>query len=98
VLSPAGQPLAVPMSAEVAPGPGGMMVPVAPAGSAMASIAPIPEVPEAPPPPPRLPTWMADAKQQGAAQAATLKTVGTLVQDNPKQAATIVRDWLTSVA
>jgi len=86
------------MSAEVAPGPGGTMVPVSPGVSA-ASMVPAPEMaPDVPPPPPRIPTWMADAKQQGAAQAATLKTVGSLVQDNPKQAATIVRDWLTSVA
>jgi len=98
VLSPESQPLALPMSAEVAPGPGGTMVPVSPGVSA-ASMVPAPEMaPDVPPPPPRIPTWMADAKQQGAAQAATLKTVGSLVQDNPKQAATIVRDWLTSVA
>jgi len=32
----------------------------------------------------------------GAAQAQTLKTVGSLVQENPKQAAVIVRDWLSS--
>ena len=32
------------------------------------------------------------------ATAQTLKTIGTLVQDNPKQAALIVRDWLTSGA
>jgi flagellar M-ring protein FliF len=41
---------------------------------------------------------MNDARSQGAAQAQTLKTVGTLVQENPKQAATIVRDWLSSPA
>ena len=41
---------------------------------------------------------MNDARSLGAAQAATLKTVGTLVQDNPKQAALIVRDWLNSAA
>jgi len=47
-------------------------------------------------PPPMIPAWMKDAKSQGAAQAQTLKTVGSLVQENPKQAALIVRDWLSS--
>ena len=97
VLSPeSSQPLALPLSAEVMAGPGGMMVPVTQSGApAMATMVAAPEAPAEPPPPPRVPSWMADARQQGAAQAATLKTVGTLVQDNPKQAATIVRDWLT---
>ena len=43
-----------------------------------------------------VPAWMNSAKQLGAAQAATMKTVGTLVEENPKQAALIVRDWLSS--
>ena len=34
-----------------------------------------------------VPAWMNNARQLGAAQAATLKTVGALVQENPKQAA-----------
>jgi flagellar M-ring protein FliF len=46
--------------------------------------------------PPTLPGWMKDARNLGAAQAQTLKTVGTLVEENPKQAALIVRDWLSS--
>ena len=46
--------------------------------------------------PPRIPGWMSDARNQGAAQAQTLKTVGNLVEQNPKQAALIVRDWLSS--
>jgi flagellar M-ring protein FliF len=43
-----------------------------------------------------VPAWMNNARQAGAAQAATMKTVGTLVEENPKQAALIVRDWLSS--
>ncbi len=44
-----------------------------------------------------VPAWMNNARQLGATRrAATLKTVGDLVQENPKQAATIVRDWLSS--
>ena len=34
----------------------------------------------------------------GAAQGQTLKTVGNLVDENPKQAAMIVRDWLSNAA
>ena len=45
-----------------------------------------------------VPAWMDHAKSMGEAQAQTLKTVGQLVVDNPKQAAVIVRDWLSSAA
>ena len=41
---------------------------------------------------------MNNAKSMGEAQAQTLKTVGALVDENPKQAALIVRDWLSSAA
>jgi flagellar M-ring protein FliF len=44
------------------------------------------------------PDWMANARTLGESQLQTLKTVGTLVQENPKQAALIVRDWLSSAA
>jgi flagellar M-ring protein FliF len=47
---------------------------------------------------PRIPGWVASAKSMGEAQVQTLKTVGSIVDDNPKQAATIVRDWLSSAA
>lgn len=93
VLSPERpQALALPVSAEV--GPPGMV----PTGnehhqqmldtSGGGAEAPTGEVP----------AWMNNARNMGAAQAQTLKTVGSLVQDNPKQAALIVRDWLTSGA
>ncbi len=95
VLSPENQPLALPMSAEVAPGPGGVMVPVAPAAAPAPAMV---EMAEDASGSQRVPAWMADARSQGAAQAATLKTVGSLVQENPKQAAVIVRDWLSSAA
>lgn len=42
--------------------------------------------------------WLGAAKSLGETQGETLKTVGTLVDDNPKQAAMIVRDWLSSAA
>ncbi len=42
--------------------------------------------------------WMANAKSMGEAQMQTLRTVGGLVQENPKQAALIVRDWLNNAA
>jgi flagellar M-ring protein FliF len=92
VLSPETHPLALPMSAEVGPGPSGAMVPMPPMGAPTH----LPEQAETQASPARVPAWMADARSQGAAQAATLKTVGSLVGDNPKQAAVIVRDWLSA--
>jgi flagellar M-ring protein FliF len=44
----------------------------------------------------RVPAWMNSARAMGETQANTLKTVGELVDENPKQAALIVRDWLAS--
>jgi flagellar M-ring protein FliF len=44
------------------------------------------------------PAWVSNAKSLGEQQVRTLKTVGTLVDENPKQAALIVRDWLNSPA
>jgi len=55
------------------------------------------EIPQAPAPP-RLPEWIDEAKSTGAAQAETVRNVGALVEENPKQAALIVRDWLSSAA
>lgn len=48
--------------------------------------------------PERLPDWIDTAKSQGEAQAQTIRNVGALIDDNPKQAATIVRDWLSNAA
>jgi flagellar M-ring protein FliF len=53
---------------------------------------------EQPHKPPRDPAWMKNAKSMGEAQANTLRTVGSLVEEHPKQAALIVRDWLGSAA
>ena len=44
------------------------------------------------------PAWVANAKSMGESQLQTLKMVGDLVQDNPKQAAQTVRDWLGNAA
>ena len=46
----------------------------------------------------KTPAWVANAKSMGETQLNTLKTVGSLVEENPKQAALIVRDWLSSAA
>jgi len=46
----------------------------------------------------KTPAWVANAKSMGEAQLNTLRTVGSLVEENPKQAALIVRDWLSSAA
>jgi flagellar M-ring protein FliF len=86
VLTPE-QPLALPVSAEVG-GPGIM----APAAIDNALVEP--EASKAP----RVPAWMNSARSVGEAQAQTLKTVGELVDENPKQAALIVRDWLSNAA
>ena len=87
VLAPEQQPLALPVSAEI----GGPMMS---GGPHMPS--PPEMVEDHPQTPARVPAWMADARQLGASQAATMKNVGNLVQENPKQAALIVRDWLSS--
>ena len=42
--------------------------------------------------------WLGAAQSIGATQGQTLKSVGSLVDENPKQAAMIVRDWLSSAA
>jgi flagellar M-ring protein FliF len=89
VLSPETPPLALPVSAELS-GPA-----LVAAGAAMPT-GPGTELVEDTPPAPAVPAWMKDARNLGAAQAQTMKTVGQLVQDNPKQAALIVRDWLSS--
>ncbi len=89
VLSPEDQPLALPTSAEI----GGPLVPATASGP---NVPPLPEMDEERPPRPEVPAWMNNARQLGAAQAATMKTVGQLVEENPKQAALIVRDWLSS--
>jgi flagellar M-ring protein FliF len=46
----------------------------------------------------KTPAWVANARTMGETQLQTLKTVGTLVEENPRQAALIVRDWLGSAA
>ncbi|MGV8853320.1 MAG: flagellar basal-body MS-ring/collar protein FliF [Devosia sp.] len=46
----------------------------------------------------KTPAWVANAKSMGETQLQTLKMVGDLVEENPKQAALIVRDWLGSAA
>jgi flagellar M-ring protein FliF len=93
VLTPE-QPLALPVSAEVG-GPG--------LAAQAAGGVPVPyqtEMVDADQPVPkaRVPAWMNNAKSLGEAQAQTLKTVGELVDENPKQAALIVRDWLSNAA
>ena len=99
VLAPEAKPLALPASAELgaAPahhGPGEF------GSNAMVSSLPnlnggyVDE--DEQPRKARVPAWMNSAKAMGETQANTLKTVGELVDENPKQAALIVRDWLAS--
>lgn len=42
--------------------------------------------------------WMEQAKSLGESQVQALKMVGELVEENPKQASMIVRDWLSEAA
>ena len=87
VLTPESQPLALPSAAELGHhgtlGPDGQLI-----------------IEEEEPATPRdkTPAWVANAKSMGETQLQTLKTVGTLVEENPKQAALIVRDWLGNAA
>jgi flagellar M-ring protein FliF len=85
VLTPETQPLALPVAAEV--GHHGIV-------GANGQL--IEEVEQAPRD--KTPAWVTNAKSMGETQLQTLKTVGTLVEENPKQAALIVRDWLGSAA
>jgi flagellar M-ring protein FliF len=89
VLTPE-QPLALPVSAEVG-GPG-LAAPAAAPALDHTLVEPDSSTSQ------RVPAWMNNARSMGAAQAQTLKTVGDLVDENPKQAALIVRDWLTNAA
>lgn len=86
VLSPETRTLALPVAAEV--GHHGVL---AADGTVMSDE-------EAAPPRDKTPAWVTNAKSMGETQLQTLKTVGTLVEENPKQAALIVRDWLGSAA
>jgi flagellar M-ring protein FliF len=85
VLTPETQPLALPVAAEL-----GHRGTVGPDGTVIMQ--------EEAPPKDKTPAWVANAKSMGETQLQTLKTVGTLVEENPKQAALIVRDWLGSAA
>lgn len=102
VLSPEGGALALPTSAEVhnpgAMGPGNFG-PV-PVNSQLPNFsgADLNDPSVAAEGSPRVPAWMNNARQMGEQQAQTLRTVGTLVDENPKQAALIVRDWLANAS
>jgi flagellar M-ring protein FliF len=86
VLTPETKPLALPSAAEL--GQHGML---SADGQVIAEV-----VEDAPRD--KTPAWVANAKSMGETQLQTLKTVGTLVEENPRQAALIVRDWLSSAA
>ena len=85
VLTPETKPLSLPSAAEV--GHSGVV------GADGQLIAAEPEESKD-----KTPAWVANAKSMGETQLQTLKMVGDLVEENPKQAALIVRDWLGSAA
>nr|WP_295884429.1 flagellar basal-body MS-ring/collar protein FliF [uncultured Devosia sp.] len=84
VITPESQPLALPSAAEL--GHHGVL-------GANGNVIAEPEEPKD-----KTPAWVTNAKSMGETQLQTLKTVGNLVEENPKQAALIVRDWLGSAA
>ena len=84
-LTPETQPLALPEAAEVSHH-----------GVLDANGQVVPEIEEAPRD--KTPAWVANAKSMGETQLQTLQTVGALVEENPRQAALIVRDWLGNAA
>jgi flagellar M-ring protein FliF len=96
VLSPEKQVLALPQSAEIhnpgMAGPGNFGP--ASVNSPMTQLQPGAQNDDGE----RAPAWMDNAKSMGEAQAKTLRTVGNLVDENPKQAALIVRDWLSAAS
>ena len=102
VLTPENKTLALPVSAELGAPGGTSLSQFGPDGTASS---PLPNLngeynvdDEQPNKPPRDPAWMKNAKSMGEAQANTLRTVGSLVEEHPKQAALIVRDCLGSAA
>ncbi len=89
VLAPEAEPLALPQSAEVQAGAPGQAAGAAPGQAGN----PGPAGQSA-----SSPDWMDEALQSGAAQTETLKEVGALVEENPKQASLVIRDWLGQAA
>jgi flagellar M-ring protein FliF len=103
VLSPEGGALALPQSAEVPSNPGAMgpgNFGATPVNSQLPNLAgaDLNDPSLAAEANPRVPAWMNNARQMGEQQAQTLRTVGNLVDENPKQAALIVRDWLANAS
>lgn len=85
VLEPdSGEPLALPSSSEVAPAASTTMGEVVTGEDGQTTVQP--------------PEWMGEAKMMGEAHMQTLNDVGSIVEENPKQAALIVRDWLNRAA
>ncbi len=84
VLEPDSEPLALPETSEV------------PAGAQGGEIANAGD--QAEPEKPGKPVWMDQAKMLGESQTETIKDVGSLVDENPKQATLAVRDWLHQAA
>jgi flagellar M-ring protein FliF len=102
VLAPENKTLALPVSAELGAPGGGAAGHFGPGGthSSLPNLNGEYTIEEEQPParPKGDPAWMKNAKSMGEAQANTLRTVGSLVEEHPKQAALIVRDWLGSAA
>lgn len=88
VLAPESEPLALPTSSAV---PSGPVVPGMPQTVIGEDGKPTLQKPEKN-------EWVDQAKMLGEAQMETLADVGTVVEENPKQSAMVVRDWLNRAA
>ena len=88
VLEPEDAPLELPQNTQIPSGPAAL---VASKAEAAANPDTGPAIPNQAP-------WVDKARQLGASQAATVKSVGDVVEDSPKQAALVVRDWLNQGA
>lgn len=88
VMAPEPQPLALPMAAEV-----GTDTMVSADGQLILADQEMSEDQQQ-----LAPAWISNAKALGAHQLQTLRQVGEMVEENPKQAAHIVRNWLQSAA
>lgn len=95
-LSPEAPPLTLPRTAEIAPG-------IAESGAQAGVAGEATELAEAPQAAlqhveGQPADWIEGARTLGESQLKTIQSVGTLVEDNPRQAAMVVRDWLNSAA
>jgi flagellar M-ring protein FliF len=91
VLEPESEPLALPTSSEVKLNEQGLpIMPVASGNGAGVGLEGDQDS--------QSPAWVGEAQKMGKEQTKAISEVGTVITQNPKQAATIVRNWLGEAA